>query len=72
MDIKLYPEIQRLVTKTNCRFGVSPVNYPDPDPENCVLAQAKTNNEDLLTCIQINSGLNRSVYWLFCDFSVCV
>ena len=35
----------------DCRFGVSPVNYPDPDPENlfqikslCVQAGAQTYN----------------------------
>ena len=22
---------------SDCRFGVSPVNYPDPDPDQCML-----------------------------------
>ena len=31
---------------SDCRFGVSPVNYPDPDPESYLVA----NSEDKFSC----------------------
>ena len=28
---------------SDCRFGVSPVNYPDPDPDGDTLCNVKTD-----------------------------
>ena len=61
-----------------CRFGVSPVNYPDPDPEGLTAAcDCDTPRSFLLTCflfffvdfVVLRFSLNsfniriRIVYW---------
>ena len=37
---------------SDCRFGVSPVNYPDPDPESMVITLLKSPGK--IMCISHN------------------
>ena len=43
---------------SDCRFGVSPVNYPDPDPDSC----ASVNNNKKCA-IGRSENERKSVLW---------
>ena len=38
---------------SDCRFGVSPVNYPDPDPDPAIKSHMVFFNSVFGTCIKI-------------------
>ena len=41
---------------SNCRFGVSPVNYPDPDPEGISTLEILIGQTDLTNQVQRGVG----------------
>ena len=39
---------------SDCRFGVSPVNYPDPDPDKIIIRGTDCATEEVMSLIQIS------------------
>ena len=49
---------------SDCRFGVSPVNYPDPDPEGIFLHVALSAKLTRTCYLFISIEFNGSFHWL--------
>ena len=43
---------------SDCRFGVSPVNYPDPDPDFICIVCAKYQKASVKALVQVNFLMN--------------
>ena len=50
---------------SDCRFGVSPVNYPDPDPDRSVTSSIPTyfqNSEPPIIYYKYNKPIRNAVF----------